>query len=55
MVYWHQLEGNNVNVTGFDLAGQPKSPSYNMKMGFSGGMSILYEITHNPMTNSFHR
>jgi len=37
MVYWNQLEGSNVNVTGFDLAGQPKSPSYNTKMGFSGG------------------
>jgi hypothetical protein len=37
MVYWHQLEGNNVELSGNDLAGDPKSPSYNRKMGFSDG------------------
>ena|SRR6266545_6624585 len=37
MVYWHQLEGNNVVVDGEDLSGQPKSPSYNRKMGFVDG------------------
>lgn len=39
MVYWHQLEGNNVVVDGYDLSGQPKSPSYNGKMGFADGES----------------
>jgi len=37
MVYWNQLEGNNVEVEGFDLSGSPKSPTYNAKMGFSNG------------------
>lgn len=44
MVFWNQLEGNNVNVTGYDLAKQPKSPSYNMKMGFPGGMDRLLSV-----------
>jgi len=37
MVFYNQLEGNNVNVSGFDLSGQSKAPTYNSKMGFSNG------------------
>ena len=37
MIYWNQLSGNNVNVTGFDRSGHPKSPGYNPNMGFHGG------------------
>ncbi|KAF9047830.1 hypothetical protein BJ165DRAFT_1124076 [Panaeolus papilionaceus] len=37
MVYWNQLEGNNVVVDGVDSTGSPKSPSYNDKMGFKNG------------------
>ncbi|TFK64060.1 hypothetical protein BDN72DRAFT_288494 [Pluteus cervinus] len=37
MVYWNQLDGNNVVVEGFDMEGSNKSPSYNTKMGFSNG------------------
>ena len=33
----HQLTGNNIEVEGFDLAGDHKSPAYNMKCGFSDG------------------
>jgi len=44
MVFWNQLEGNNVNVSGLDLARQPKSPSYNMKMGFQAGMTHLLSM-----------
>lgn len=40
MVFWNQLEGNNVNVDGYDLAGEPKSPTYNAKMGFSDGKAL---------------
>ncbi|KDR69809.1 hypothetical protein GALMADRAFT_145206 [Galerina marginata CBS 339.88] len=40
MVFWHQLEGNNVVVSGSDLAGNPKSPTYNLKMGFSNGAQM---------------
>lgn len=43
MVYWNQLEGNNVVVSGFDLSGNPKSPGYNMKMGFENGEQRIYE------------
>ncbi|KAL0948865.1 hypothetical protein HGRIS_008985 [Hohenbuehelia grisea] len=37
MVYWNQLSGNNVEVSGDDSQGRAKSPGYNYKMGFSGG------------------
>lgn len=46
MVYWNQLEGNNVEVSGSDRAGDPRAPTYNMKMGFSNGesrsLSVLF-------------
>jgi len=38
MIYWNQLERNNIVVSGQDLAGDPKSPAYNSKLGFSNGM-----------------
>jgi hypothetical protein len=41
MVYWNQNSGNNVEVSGWDLNGDPKSPAYNSKMGFSDGESSL--------------
>jgi hypothetical protein len=34
---WNQLTGNNIAVTGFDQAGDHKSPAYNMKCGFANG------------------
>ncbi|KAF5377935.1 hypothetical protein D9615_006711 [Tricholomella constricta] len=37
MVYWNQLEGNNIEVSGEDLSGEPRSPAYNAKLGFSNG------------------
>ncbi|KJA20613.1 hypothetical protein HYPSUDRAFT_1090757 [Hypholoma sublateritium FD-334 SS-4] len=37
MVFYNQLEGNNVEVSGTDRSGQPKSPTYNTKMGFTAG------------------
>ncbi|KAF8901889.1 hypothetical protein CPB84DRAFT_1708032 [Gymnopilus junonius] len=37
MVFWNQLDGNNVVISGDDLSGRPKSPGYNRKMGFSNG------------------
>lgn len=37
LIGWHQKTGNNINVTGYDLARQPKSPGYNMKCGFHNG------------------
>ena len=40
MLYWNQLEGNNIEVTGYDAAGQPMSPEYNMKCGFENGILI---------------
>lgn len=45
IMIWNQLEGNNVNVTGWDLSGMPKSPAYNAKCGFKDGKwkrSLLY-------------
>jgi len=37
MLYWHQLDGNNIEVDGYDLEGGHKSPGYNTKCGFSDG------------------
>ncbi|KAF9078041.1 hypothetical protein BDP27DRAFT_1310660 [Rhodocollybia butyracea] len=37
MLYWNQLEGNNIEVEGYDLARDPKSPAYNSKCGFKNG------------------
>lgn len=39
MIYWNQLEGNNIQVDGRDAAGDFKSPGYNMKLGFADGAS----------------
>lgn len=37
MVFWNQLEGNNIVVSGSDLSGNPRSPTYNAKLGFANG------------------
>ncbi|KAF8228797.1 hypothetical protein L208DRAFT_1403170 [Tricholoma matsutake] len=37
MIFWNQLERNNIDVSGSDLSGNPKSPVYNSKLGFSNG------------------
>jgi len=37
IIAWHQAEGNNIEVTGKDKSGSPKSPGYNMKLGFKNG------------------
>ncbi|KIY46497.1 hypothetical protein FISHEDRAFT_28572, partial [Fistulina hepatica ATCC 64428] len=37
MLYWNQADGNNIEVSGYDLAGEPKSPAYGPKCGFSWG------------------
>ncbi|KAG5640954.1 hypothetical protein DXG03_006538 [Asterophora parasitica] len=37
MIYWNQQTGNNIQVDGFDLHGQNKSPAYNSKLGFADG------------------
>ncbi|KAF9046145.1 hypothetical protein BJ165DRAFT_1132791 [Panaeolus papilionaceus] len=37
MIFWHQLDGNNVFVDGFDKYRRPKSPGYNSRMGFENG------------------
>jgi len=37
MIYWNQLDGNNIEVDGYDLSGGHKSPAYNTKCGFPDG------------------
>ncbi|KAG6333709.1 hypothetical protein ID866_5376 [Astraeus odoratus] len=37
IMVWNQLEGNNIEVSGYDLSGAPKSPAYNSKCGFQNG------------------
>jgi hypothetical protein len=45
MLYWHQADGNNIITEGLDLAGQPKSPAYNMKTGFADGRVLSLKMT----------
>lgn len=37
MIYWNQADGNNIQVSGADANGEPKSPAYNAKCGFPDG------------------
>jgi len=37
MIYWNQQDGNNMEVTGYDLSGAQRSPAYNTKLGFADG------------------
>ncbi|KAJ7445091.1 hypothetical protein FB451DRAFT_1412910 [Mycena latifolia] len=37
MIYWNQLDGNNIVVDGSDSHGSPKSPAYNSVLGFPEG------------------
>ncbi|KAJ3966635.1 hypothetical protein EV361DRAFT_1012528 [Lentinula raphanica] len=37
MLFWHQASGNNIEVSGFDMSGEAKSPAYNAKCGFADG------------------
>ena len=64
MIFWHQKTGNNVQVDGYDKAGDPKSPAYNSKMGFNDGQSpfhfsfhssFLHETDDMTMTVHFNR
>lgn len=46
MVFWNQLDGNNVFVSGMDKSGRGKSPSYNNKMGFAEGAQTGIFLEH---------
>ncbi|KAF9476867.1 hypothetical protein BDN70DRAFT_881859 [Pholiota conissans] len=37
MVFYGQIEGNNVDISGLDSTGQPKAPTYDTRMGFTSG------------------
>lgn len=53
VMIWHQAEGNNVDVSGLDDAGNWKSPGYNWKMGFADGAQN--DIFQNSNTGSSKR
>lgn len=42
MIFWHQLDGNNIETEGLDASGQNKSPGYNEKLGFKSGPYFLH-------------
>jgi len=42
MVFWNQLDGNNVITEGIQADGNWKSPGYNQKMGFIEGQDMPY-------------
>ncbi|KAH7927685.1 hypothetical protein BV22DRAFT_1103597 [Leucogyrophana mollusca] len=37
IMIWNQAEGDNIEVSGYDLSGSHKSPAYNSKCGFKDG------------------
>lgn len=37
LLFWHQAAGDNIEVQGSDLLGEPKSPAYNAKCGWANG------------------
>ncbi|KAF8227927.1 hypothetical protein L208DRAFT_1365571 [Tricholoma matsutake] len=47
MIFWNQLDGNNINVTGYDLEGNHKSPAYNNKCGFPNGGLLFFTFIVN--------
>lgn len=47
MIYWQQLDGNNIVVSGTQADGQPKSPGYNMKAGFKNGTLGRFPLVMN--------
>jgi hypothetical protein len=53
LIYWNQLERNNIVVSGTDLAGDPKSPAYNPKLGFSNGLSLFRNVVYSEMLSLF--
>lgn len=40
MLIWNQADSNNIEVEGYDLSGNHKSPAYNAKCGFKDGMCV---------------
>ncbi|KAL4066487.1 hypothetical protein V8B97DRAFT_1980295 [Scleroderma yunnanense] len=53
IMIWNQLEGNNINVTGLDLSGNPKSPTYNAKCGFKdGAQDDIFGTSNSPSTQT---
>jgi len=55
MIYWNQLDGNNIQVSGNDLSGSPKSPAYNNKLGFSDGAQNDIFVQTSKTANSCSR
>jgi hypothetical protein len=45
LIYWNQADGNNIEVSGNDLSGSPRSPAYNNKLGFSDGLLSFYFVS----------
>ena len=50
MIVFNQLEGNNINITGYQMDGLFKSPGYNHKTGFADGAQndIFVQADHSP-------
>ncbi|KAN0097975.1 hypothetical protein V8E55_002421 [Tylopilus felleus] len=56
IMIWNQAEKNNIEVSGNDLSGHPKSPAYNAKCGFKDGAQhdifVESNVTQAPATSS---
>ena len=53
MIFWNQLDGNNVVTTGYQLEGNEKSPAYNMKLGFRDGKSCVSMVRNHRLNTIF--
>jgi len=53
MIVFNQLEGNNINITGYQKDGLFKSPGYNHKTGFADGAQndIFVQVDHSSKAN----
>ncbi|KAJ7671654.1 hypothetical protein DFH06DRAFT_121450 [Mycena polygramma] len=52
LIYWNQLDGNNIFVSGNDLSGSPKSPAYNSVLGFDEGAQHDIFVTKSKGSNA---
>jgi hypothetical protein len=46
MIYYNQLDGNNIDLTGKDNEGNPRKPAYDMRYGYANGkpFCVLWSI-----------
>ncbi|KAK0504454.1 hypothetical protein EDD18DRAFT_1133865 [Armillaria luteobubalina] len=52
MIFWHQLDGNNIETSGYDSKGSPKSPAYSTLLGWQNGAQTDIFLSAGTATSS---